>query len=341
MPVYRAATSLDAVTLADGEVLLRSDTATCRLEGASARVFVELILPSLQGWAGLDVIMRPLAGYDETDVVALLDRLNGAGVLHKRSASPEDSAARPASLALAELGIDEGGSARRLSKLRVGLLGLDTVGQLIASSLIKAGVGTLLLADPAHQAGGDEGKPQAGGTALKLGPPELSRAAVEAFAADLDLMVVSFDRSFLIARHWANRAALATGCPALFVDVSLTEAVIGPTVLPGETGCYMCFRMRHLATSDNFAEVMAHERFLDAKRDPSGTRPLFPGLAELSAGLATAEAMRVLFGPLVPALANAVTVVRPVEALIEQHHVLRQPDCPHCKGVDVAVRAGG
>lgn len=341
MSVYRAATSLDALVLADGKVLLRSDTASCRLEGASATVFVELILPSLRGWAGIDRIMRPLAGFDESEVVALLERLVSAGVIHERAAAPDESAAPPAARVLAELGIDEGACARRLSKLRVGVLGLDTVGQLIADSLIRAGVGTVLLVDPVRQTDAADGRAWAKNTIVKIGPPELSRAAVEDFAAGLDLMVVSFDRSFLIARHWANRGALSTGCPALFIDVSLTEAVIGPTVLPGETGCYMCFRMRHLATLDNFAEIMAHERFLDAKRDPSGTRPLFPGLAEIAAGLATGEAVRLLFGPLIPALTNAVMVVKPVEALVEQHHVLRQPDCPHCKGIDVAVRAGG
>jgi hypothetical protein len=48
-----------------------------------------------------------------------------------------------------------------------------------------------------------------------------------------------------------------------------------------------------------------------------------------------------LFGPLIPAFANAVLVVDPVQARFDRHHVLRQPDCPHCTGIDVAVRAGG
>jgi bacteriocin biosynthesis cyclodehydratase domain-containing protein len=337
--VYRAATSLDAVALADGGVLLRSDTASCRLEGPSAKVFVDHILPTLRRWTGLDAIMPLLTGYAEDDVITLLDRLNSAGVLHKRSLVPAES--ESAARTLAELGIDEDGCTRRLSKLRVGLFGLDAVGCLITESLVKAGVGTVLLADPARQTDAADNTTLRAGTSIRLAPRELSRSAVEDLAAELDLMVVTFDRSFLVARHWVNRAALATGCPALFVDVSLAEAIIGPTVLAGETGCYMCFRMRHLATSDNFTEVMAHEQFLDAKRDPTGTRPLFPGLAEIAAGMATGEAIRLLFGPLVPALTNAVMVVKPVEALVERHHVLRQPDCPHCRGIDTAVRIGG
>jgi ribosomal protein S12 methylthiotransferase accessory factor len=223
----------------------------------------------------------------------------------------------------------------------VGLFGLDVVGQLVAEALVSAGVGTLLLADPARQAQAVLDLPKNDTTNIRLAPVELSRTIVEELAGDLDLMLVTFDRAFLVARHWANRAALATGCPALFIDVSLLEAVVGPTVLPGETGCYLCLRMRHLATSDNFEEVMAHEQFLDAKRDPQASRPLFPGLAEIAAGLAVAEATRLLFGPLVPALANAVTIVKPAEASIERHSVLRQPDCPHCRGVDKAVRSGG
>ena len=341
MTVYRAASSLDAVALADGAVLLRSDMSSCRLEGASAAVFVENILPRIRDWAGIDAVMGNLIGYAKSDVVALIEQLTSSGLIHKRSQVPPDSTRVTAARVLAELAIDEGACLERLRTLRVGIFGLDIVGRLIGDSLVTAGIGTLLLADPERQHLAEGHFANADQTKIALAPPELSRPVVEALAAELDLMVVTFDRSFLVARHWVNRAALATGCPALFVDVSLAEAVVGPTVLPGETGCYMCFRMRHLATSDMFSEVMTHEQFLDAKRDSAGTRPIFPGLAELVAGIAISESIRLLFGPLVPAFANAVIVVDPLEARFHRHHVLRQPDCPHCKGVDVAVRAVG
>ncbi len=341
MTVYRTAASLDVVALADDAVLLRSDVASCRLEGTSATFFADHILPLLRDWSTIDSIMRSLGGYAESDVVVILESLVRSGLIQQRSVVPPGLGIPSAGRSLAELGIDEGACAERLRKLRVGIFGLDMVGQLIADSLFAAGIGTMLLSDPGRQHSYVPRLLSGNETIIKLAPIELSRSVIEALATELDLMVVTFDRSFLIARHWVNLAALASGCPALFIDVSLVEAVIGPTVLPGETGCYMCFRMRHLATSDNFDEVMAHEQFLDAKRDPAGARPLFPGLADIAAGCATGEIIRLLFGPLIPSFANAVMVVDPIEARFKRHHVLRQPDCPHCHGIDVAVRVGG
>ena len=166
----------------------------------------------------------------------------------------------------------------------------------------------------------------------------LSRQAIFEAAEQLDLLIVAVDRAMIAARHWSNQAALATGCPALFVDVAAVEAVIGPTVLPGETGCYTCFRMRHLATLNAFEEAMTHEHHLDARRDPQFERPAFPGLTEIAAGSAVTETFRLLFPPLLPSLANAVLRIDPLSAAFERHEVLRQPDCPHCRGIDVAVR---
>ena len=126
----------------------------------------------------------------------------------------------------------------------------------------------------------------------------------------------------------------------MFVDVSAVEAVVGPTVIPGETGCFMCFRMRHLATSEAFGEIMAHERHLDARKDPRFERGAFPGLQAMAAGATVAEATRLLFAPLNPWLANAILRIDALTMKFERHEVLRQPDCPHCWGIDQAVRVG-
>jgi ribosomal protein S12 methylthiotransferase accessory factor len=337
--VYRVAASLDAVPLDDDAVLLRGDMASCRLEGEAATVFAERILPHLRSWASVEAIMPSLEGYAAADVTNLIESLIPSGLVLRRSGVPSG---RPgtAARALADLGIDEGGAGDHLAKLRVGVFGLGPVGWAVGEALLDSGIGRVVVADPEMHERLLESHPGDRDRCDVL-DGIFSRETVEQAAFDLDLMIVTVDRGFLAARHWVNRASLASGCPALFVDVALHEAIIGPTVLPGETGCYMCLRMRHIATSDNFKEVMAHERHLDAAKDATAARPLMPGLAQTAAGIATGEAFRLLFGPLIPAFTNAVLVVDATEATFERHTVLRQPDCPHCKGIDTAVRAGG
>jgi bacteriocin biosynthesis cyclodehydratase domain-containing protein len=228
---------------------------------------------------------------------------------------------------LVDIGIDQGLTADYLAKLKVGVVGTGELAASVSELLASAGFGNLSSFGSAP-----------GGRASDI--HALSKEAILEGARQVQLLIVAVDRAMLSSRHWANQAALETGCPALFVDVSAVEAVVGPTVLPGETGCYTCFRMRHLATSDAFAEVMAHEQHLDALRNPGLERPAFPGLRAMAAGAVVAEATRLLFAPLNPWLANAILRIDALTMKFERHEVLRQPDCPHCGGIDTAVRAG-
>lgn len=326
MTCYRAAASLDIVELAEGAVLLRSDLASCRIDGDSARLLAAEVLPRLSDWTAFEDLARGLEGYDPQEVQALLDQLAGSSLLLKSRTVP--AAGGNGARFLGELGLDEGDAARRLAQFRIVIAGETRAAASLHQALAAFGFERLTLL---QEQGEGEDSP-----AL-----ELTKAAIVSAAEEADLMVVAVDRAMLAARHWANQAALKTGCAALFVDVAALEAVVGPTVLPGESGCYTCFRMRHLATSDTFVEVMAHERHLDALRNPRFERPAFPGLPEMAAGAAATEAVRLVFAPLSPSLANAVLRIDPVTLSVERHEVLRQPDCPHCAGVDSPVRKAG
>lgn len=327
MVSYRATSSLDVVELPEGAVLLRSDLGSCRIEGESARLLAAEVLPRLSDWTAFEDLAGRLVGYDLQQVQALLDQLATSRLLLKSGKLPKRSVS--GARFLAELGLDEAAAARQLSQVRLAIVGNTNVAALLQQALADFGLERLTLL----------GRPSSG----ENGPgcAELSKQALFETAEQVDLILIAVDRAMLAARHWANQAALKTGCPAMFIDVAALEAFVGPTVLPGESGCYTCFRMRHLATSDTFVEVMAHERHLDEARDQGFERPAFPGLAEMAAGAAATEAVRLLFPPLSPSLANAVLRIDPVAPAIERHEVLRQPDCPNCAGINKAVRKLG
>jgi bacteriocin biosynthesis cyclodehydratase domain-containing protein len=322
MTIYRAVSSLDVVELADDAILLRADTGSCRIEGASARLLAGEVLPRLSEWTPLEDLASGLTGYDPASLGSLLDSLVEVRLLVSRTT--ETSSASPAARILGDIGIDEGLANASLEKVRIGIVGRSSGAQAVRSMFRAGGIRRL------HAIG-------AAATPDEASTP-LSKQAILDAAGQLDLLMVCVDRAMLAARHWCNQAALATGCPAIFVDVAAVEAIVGPTVLPGESGCYTCFRMRNLATLDAFTEAMAHEHHLDARRDPDFERPAFPGLTETAAGLAVGEAFKLLFPPLLPSLVNAVLRVDPLNAAVERHEVLQQPECPHCRGIDTPVR---
>jgi bacteriocin biosynthesis cyclodehydratase domain-containing protein len=203
-----------------------------------------------------------------------------------------------------------------MSRLRLGLFGDGALAARIAEALERAGYARV---DFHGTTDADTGKSHA-----------LSRERVAALAGDYDLVIAAFDRGWLAARHWVNRAALATGRPALFAELELTSALVGPLVLPGEGPCYMCYRMRRIAMSDTFSEAFAYEQHLDGLRRADPERPVLPGLREAAAGLVVAEATRLLFDPLVAGLVGRVVELDGLSYDLRRHEILPRPDCPHC-----------
>jgi ribosomal protein S12 methylthiotransferase accessory factor len=286
---------------------------TCRFEGASVGEIIERLWPLLSQWTERSKLLAALPDYHPDEVSALLDEWADAGLLRSRTGPP--AASSHALSALTALGFDEDHVAERMSRLRLGLFGDGSLAARIAEALESAGYARV----DCH------------GTADAEQETALSRERVEALAGSCDLVIAAFDRGWLAARHWVNRAALATGRPALFAETELSRALVGPLVLPGEGPCYMCYRMRRIAMSDTFSEAFAYEQHLDGLRRANPERPVLPGLCEAAAGLVVTEATRLLFDPLVAGLVGRVVELDGLSYNLRRHEVLPRPDCPHCK----------
>lgn len=47
------------------------------------------------------------------------------------------------------------------------------------------------------------------------------------------------------------------------------EGIIGPTIIPGETPCYMCYKMQTAATREkSYSDAMAYYEYLDNTNSP-------------------------------------------------------------------------
>jgi ribosomal protein S12 methylthiotransferase accessory factor len=354
---YRVVPGVDAVHLADGNVLLHSGTLTLRLEGDSAVFLATDVLPLLDGTRPLAEVAR-VARVDAADLCAHLDSLVDRGILRRaeRPLDPRELSddLGPFLALLDELGLAQSEAHERLAALSIVVVGLEAHGAHLAWNLARVGVGKLVLVDPYPLEPGNlplvpeadpgvigtprqevlrRAMPTARGTQTStLDATEVTRKSIRAVASGADVIVGCFDKAFSATNIWINETALELGVIGLFGQVHAHIATLGPLVLPGRSACYLCWRMRALACADNFDEAMAYEEFLDRRlRGSLHTRSVLPFLPEYAGSVLATQSLIAALGLSVPPLVNTVLEFNGLTLTSETHAVLQKPDCPACK----------
>ena len=363
---FRLAPGVECVQLDGHSVVLVSDWVRLKLEGESAVGFANAVLPALSTWRNLQELVPLFPGVRDEEWITKLRALEEAGVVLMSNDPAAIDAADTSGLfdLVRALGADPLAATSRLGALSVAIFGVEHVGAYLAASLAPLGLKRLLIVDPFLVPTRDARSWPFAGTVVErtrqhalvaslrervarpdsiqsFGAEKLDHLAVEQIASQCDLMVGTFDRGFSAAHHWINKSALQHGIPALFANASGVTATVGPWVFPGESACFMCWRMRTIAAQPSFDKTMACEQHHDAQRLPRGSdRPTLPGVPEWAAGLLCSEALTTLLGLSVPTLANAVIELHGLEKTVKRHEFLHRPDCPSCAGIASAVRVG-
>ncbi|RJL16508.1 TOMM precursor leader peptide-binding protein [Paracoccus siganidrum] len=346
----------------DGEELFRivSWRRALTLKGHSFREFSREVVPLLDGRTGIDDICDQVADiFERRDLEAALDMLGAQGIVVEAVA---DEADLPPHLApqLAWLGetAPEGRAAqRRLGKARLVLFGAGGPGACAARALVAAGIGELLIVDPAETGptdpyfsglyrAGDLGLPRAkvlAGALDGLTPGCTIRAHtarpdtaedVAALIAGVSQVLCCLDAGELNLALKLNRACRDLGMRWLAGSMEGLDLVVGPG-FPGDpdAACYMCWRMREVACAANPQARFALERHLDRqRRDLSGRRENLAAAADIVGGMMAAEVISVLGGAGQPALDGRFLVVELPGLRQEKHVLLRKPGCPVCGG---------
>jgi bacteriocin biosynthesis cyclodehydratase domain-containing protein len=351
-PYYQLAPGVDVVPLNDDALLFRSATLSIKVDGSMAVVLRERVLPLLRQPRRFDELHASLPELAADDLQASLDSLAEARVLRRSAQPPTSGPEHPFAAFANEVGVDWDLVRQRLDEAAVAIFGLEAHGAHLAVALARLGIGALTLADSfpivdsdalllpeaayrpglTRQAALGQAIAEVSNSTAVTYADELSREAVAALAHQKTLLVGCFDRGYEAAQHWVNRAAVAANVPALFAEISTHVATVGPGVLPGQTACYMCYRMRRIACDENYEESMAYERFLNERKQPAfSSRATAPALPAYVASLLANEVFKLI------ALRHPMTLggkVLQFDALTLETHtdsVLRQPECPACR----------
>ena len=159
----------------------------------------------------------------------------------------------------------------------------------------------------------------------------LNKEAVYEYVKDADFLIGCFDKDFISVHHWLNQAATELGKPALFTEVENHLCRIGPLVIPGQTACYMCYRMRTIACADDFTDAMTYEMYLNQKKNPGlSDRGFFPGVLHHAGSVVASEVIKVMLALDAP-LASWMLEFNALSYESKKHYVQQKHDCPVCR----------
>ena len=290
------------------DAVLRTPSARLRLEPAVAQLVRDRILPALAHPRTRGDLLDDLWDLPAAELNRLIGSLLGAGILVEVE---NDLDPLPSWLYLVSSSARERAAlAGRLTALRVVLIGRADLADAIHAALTGAGI----VPDR-----------------LVRAPYPRQREDLPALMAGADLVVAAGDGALPVLHSWVNQVGLQLDIPTLHVDLQGPRATIGPLVLPGESPCYLCWRMRALACEEDFTAAMALEEGLDALRSPRAVaKPVLPALLPLVTGAVVAELFAHTLAIAPPRLRAGVLTLDALGGAEKLHPVLPRPDCPAC-----------
>lgn len=343
-------------------VVLRSDLGTFELKGEDVKVFVSKIVPLLDGSRAPEALADALPDFSRSSVLSFLELLRQKGLTEEvEDAAPAAQAAsrrwKPQERFFHALELDETDPQEQLRQARILLVGAEPWGVAAALELAAAGIGEIRVLDHrpvseddllANRSWGPAalGQPRAEALAQSLAATApwttVSHGALPEEGASLDgepregepfdllLTALTADDAYHLEK--AARFGQATTTRSLGAWLDGFEAWVGPGVLPGETACWNCFRLRRLAHAD--APEPAHEldaRLLEAPSSPRARTFLAP-MAPFAGHLLALEALKLVTGFAPARILGRVYVQNLVTGDAGYHGVVRMPWCPVCGG---------
>ena len=308
-----------AVITTEAGVLLHSDVGDFVLRGPDADLFVDWMLPLLDGTRDGEEVADSIPEYAHDSVQAFLDLLERRALLETVLDTENDGlqARWRSQKRLFRARTDSPDeAARKLREACVVIAGLEAWGVVAAAELAAAGVGTLHLLDDAHVlpedllsvrlwGTGHIGRPR--GQALQevlstaapwcrvtTGPPVRTDHRLTLPREGWHLVLGGMPADDLAGLKSLAHFAHEAGLVSLFGCLQGEEAVLGPAVTPGQTACWNCCRLRLLANADHPREAHALQDALLHRRAEAHAPASLPPMSALVGHLLALEALKLL-----------------------------------------------
>ncbi len=347
-----------AEAVAEESLIFTSGRRRIRVTGRGLGEFFRRVAPLLDGERTLDEIEQAVAPlFSRADLESALLLLAGHQLLEDGAADATVEDQRTGLAPQLNFFHELGGGftfQQRLAAATVTIIGATGAAAQAALSLAIAGVGTLRLSDPQDVTPADLylstvfdlqdcGSMRADALRGKVAgvAPEVTCVAqtgklqteddVARAVSGSHFVVCCVDAGLSSLLYQLNRVCHTNGIPWTSAAVSGFEGILGPTVLPGQTPCYLCYRMRAVACAESPEDEFAYQRFLDQrKQDDSGRRENLVFACGTMGHLLGLEVMKCLTGAAEPAVSAGVLAIDFLTMAVTKHTVLQKPWCPVC-----------
>ncbi len=147
-----------------------------------------------------------------------------------------------------------------------------------------------------------------------------------------DLAIGAVPGDDLLVLEALSRSAHAAQLVSLTGHLDGMDAIVGPAVIPGQTACWNCTRLRLLANSDHPSDAHALHQALLSARPAARARTYLAPMAGLLGNLLALEAVRIITR-FTPSRLVGRLVVQNLDSLeTTSHAVVRMPWCDVCGG---------
>ncbi|MFN0087838.1 MAG: TOMM precursor leader peptide-binding protein [Blastocatellia bacterium] len=339
------------------QLQIRAGDRTLKITGAQVELLAKVV-EELRTERDVRQIVTNLPEYPEQNITSLLERLESLNLLEDPAASaPAGFTAQEAAYYTSQLQFfshrakNRFASQAALKNASVTVLGLGRIGSLVASNLLSSGVGHLHLVDSREVEEHDIGP--------VYGQKEIGRRRTEALSGQLnalnpfvrlttatpggdsreeigraiqggDFVVVCEDDLAVRIYETVNEICLQKRIKWLAVNLSRQQGLIGPMVIPGETPCYRCYKLREKSNAAHIAEYEVFDDYLRNNPNHKVRQGSLRPFDSLIGSMAALEVVYALTHLAEPRSLSSLVVFDLSSLELEAHPILRLPRCPSC-----------
>lgn len=273
----------------------------------------------LDGKHHLDTICESFDSTDRDDIESVIRALQEKSIV-RDVGSPIDE--RRANVAGYFSLYDNGNEPlRRIADAQLTVVGAGTTGTAVVEDFLGSGVAEITYIDISGDT--DDLLPSTYADRLTI----LTEAAIVDHLAAVDFVIFAADEPYPDVVSEINETAQKSGTPWTMGVLNGLDGQVGPTVYPGETACFECFRTRADAANDS---RIAYAQYAEARKL---TGALLPSFARIVAGFVVVDVLVQLAGGF-GHTTGCVIDFDFYDFAVEANEVLRLPRCNTCGKTD-------
>ncbi|WP_435366135.1 TOMM precursor leader peptide-binding protein [Haloarchaeobius sp. DYHT-AS-18] len=277
---------------------------------------------ALDGTTHVDAILDSFDPESREDLRGVLFALQEKSIVRDAGEPVDAERARVGGyLALRD---DESDREAQLANATLAVVGAGLAGRTFVRALLDSGVGGIEYVDLSTDTNTERAQADAGPREGVFADDRVTHHVdpdLQALLGESTFGAMAVDRPYPSVATALNEAAHRTGTPWTIGVVNGVDGQVGPTVYPGETACYDCFRERA-----NAATGAAYTSFESSSEAP---RPGLPAFATIVSGLLAADVIEQVTGGFGVTTGSVVDFDFDSFA-VQADEVLRLPHCEAC-----------